>query len=53
MKRCLISYFLCGNPAKQFQFTQSAEKSGLGGCEMEDHREGGRGPSLSYVSLDV
>jgi len=29
------------------------EKSGLGGCEIEDRREGGRGSSLSSMSSDA
>ena len=29
------------------------EKSGLGGCEMEDRCEGGRGSSSSSISSDV
>jgi hypothetical protein len=30
-----------------------AEKSGLGGKEMEDRRESGRGSSSSFVSSDA
>ena len=39
--------------AKQLRSTESAEKSGLGGCEMEVLREGWRGSSLSYVSSNA
>ena len=54
LNRCLIIFFfLCDNPAKQFRSTQSAEKSGLGGLEMEDRRECVRDCFWSYVSSDA
>jgi len=43
MKRCLISYFLCGNPQSNFGPQKAWKNLGLGVCEMEDRREGGRG----------
>jgi hypothetical protein len=52
MKRCLTVIF-CVVIRKTISVHTKRDKSGLGGCEMEDRREGGRGSSSSYVSSDT
>jgi hypothetical protein len=53
MERCLISYLLCGNLQNNFGPHKAFEKSGLGGCEIEDCYKGGLGCFSSYVSSDA
>jgi len=56
-QQCNCRYRLCidmvGTAVCVMGKTESVEKSGLGGCEMEDRRGGGRGSSSSYVSSDA
>jgi len=52
MKRCIISYFLYGNPQNNFGPHKAWKNLGLE-TEMEDRHEGGCDSSSSSVSSDA